>query len=279
MSNKFRGDLVPGSVDVTLYAKLIDSTTGADKTGIAAASVTAYYWRQGASSVVQITVTAGSSLGAAHSDGKWWEVDATNFPGIYRLDVPDAVQATGADWVVVDITATGCKHYQITYNLDPFNVDASGNVKLQATTHTGAVIPTVSTLTGNTVQTGDAYAVVNNATYGNAKLVRSTTPANTLNINGSGQADVAGTNITLSNTERDAIAAALWLSTPASETYAADGVMPNLGQFLLMIMQRQNEFNKSSLTLTVKKLDGSTTAATFTLSGTAEVPTGITRTS
>lgn len=31
-------------------------------------------------------------------------------------------------------------------------------------------------------QTGDAYAIVNNGTYGNAQLVRSTTPANTLTV-------------------------------------------------------------------------------------------------
>jgi hypothetical protein len=40
----------------------------------------------------------------------------------------------------------------------------------------------VTTLTGHTAQTGDAYAVVNHVDYGNAKLVRSTTPANTLNV-------------------------------------------------------------------------------------------------
>jgi hypothetical protein len=47
---------------------------------------------------------------------------------------------------------------------------------------TNNVIPTVTTLTGHTAQTGDAYAVVNHVDYGNAKLVRSTTPANTLNV-------------------------------------------------------------------------------------------------
>ncbi len=36
--------------------------------------------------------------------------------------------------------------------------NASGAVTLAAATHTGAVIPTVSTLTGHTPQTGDAYA-------------------------------------------------------------------------------------------------------------------------
>ena len=46
-----------------------------------------------------------------------------------------------------------------------------------------------------TAQTGDAYAIVNNGTYGNAYLVRSTTPANTLTVaaDGSVTADTSGT--------------------------------------------------------------------------------------
>lgn len=53
---------------------------------------------------------------------------------------------------------------------------------------TNNVIPTVTTLTGHTAQTGDSYAVVAHADYGNAKLVRSTTPANTLTVDASHQA-------------------------------------------------------------------------------------------
>ena len=44
-------------------------------------------------------------------------------------------------------------------NFSDLNIIASlGTVKLQAVTHTGAVIPTVSTLTGHTAQTGDNFA-------------------------------------------------------------------------------------------------------------------------
>jgi hypothetical protein len=47
-------------------------------------------------------------------------------------------------------------------------------------------LSTLTTYTGNTPQTGDSYAVVNNASYGNAKLLRSTTPANTLSVDTNG---------------------------------------------------------------------------------------------
>lgn len=47
----------------------------------------------------------------------------------------------------------------------PTSTFASGTdtVTLAAATHTGAVIPTVTTLTGHTPQTGDSYAIVNGA--------------------------------------------------------------------------------------------------------------------
>lgn len=54
------------------------------------------------------------------------------------------------------------------------------------------LVDTLTTYTSNTVQTGDAYAVVNSATFGNAKLVRSTTPANTLSVDAN-HAVTAGT--------------------------------------------------------------------------------------
>jgi len=48
----------------------------------------------------------------------------------------------------------------------------------------------VNTLDGHTAQTGDSYAIVNDGTYGNAQLVRSTTPANTLDVNAAGEAGI-----------------------------------------------------------------------------------------
>lgn len=56
-------------------------------------------------------------------------------------------------------------------------------------------ITQVDSLTGHTVQTGDNYAIVNSGTYGNAQLVRSTTPANTLDISATGEAGLDFDNI------------------------------------------------------------------------------------
>lgn len=64
----------------------------------------------------------------------------------------------------------------------------------------GVQIPTVDVTLwkGATApaNTGDAYAVVSHADYGNAKLVRSTTPANTLDVDASGNVVLADDSIT-----------------------------------------------------------------------------------
>jgi hypothetical protein len=63
-----------------------------------------------------------------------------------------------------------------------------------------------------------------------------------------------------------------------TEAYAADGAAPTLAQAIFAIQQRLTEFAISGTTLTVKKLDGSTTALVLTLND-ATTPTSSTRSS
>jgi hypothetical protein len=66
------------------------------------------------------------------------------------------------------------------------------------------------------------------------------------------------------------------LNAALTESYATDGSAATAAELLYMIYSLLGEFSVSGTTLTAKKLDGSTTAGTFTLdSGTA--PTSITR--
>lgn len=66
------------------------------------------------------------------------------------------------------------------------------------------------------------------------------------------------------------------LVTQMTESYAADGVAPTMTQALMLTQQSVQEFAIVTTTRTVKKLDGSTTAATFTLDD-ATNPTSTTR--
>ena len=68
------------------------------------------------------------------------------------------------------------------------------------------------------------------------------------------------------------------VGTALTESYAADGATATAAQLLYMIWARLAEPNVSSTTMTVKKLDGSTSAMTFTLSD-ASNPTSLTRAS
>lgn len=63
-----------------------------------------------------------------------------------------------------------------------------------------------------------------------------------------------------------------------TEAYAADGAEGSVAEILYMLLAVLTEFAVSSTTMTVKKLDGSTTAATFTLDD-ADDPASITRAS
>lgn len=66
------------------------------------------------------------------------------------------------------------------------------------------------------------------------------------------------------------------LTTAMTESYNADGAAPTLAQAQFVTMQRLTEFAIAGTTITVKKLDGSTTAYTLTLDDDA-APTSSTR--
>ena len=61
-----------------------------------------------------------------------------------------------------------------------------------------------------------------------------------------------------------------------TEAYAADGAAPTVAQVLFATQQFLQERAVSGTTVTVKKLDGSTTAMTFSLNDDT-TPTSITR--
>jgi hypothetical protein len=68
------------------------------------------------------------------------------------------------------------------------NVAADGDIA-------GNIDGSVASVVGHTAQTGDGYAIVNHADYGNSKLVRSTTPANKLDVSATGEAGLDFANI------------------------------------------------------------------------------------
>ncbi len=139
----------------------------------------------------------------------------------------------------------------------------------------GSVTGAVASVTGNvggnvTGSVGSVVGAVGSVT-GAVGSVTGAVGSVTGNVGG----NVVGSVASVTGLTTATIATAV-LTTQMTEGYAADGVAPTLAQALFMIQQSSGEFSISSTTLTVKKLDGSTTAGTFTLND-ATSPTAITR--
>ena len=87
-----------------------------------------------------------------------------------------------------------------------------------------------------------------------------------------------GTTIPAQITALNDVSVSDILTTQMTESYAADGAAPTLAQALMLIQQMLGDFAISGTTLTVREVDGTTTAATFTLND-ASAPTAVTRAS
>lgn len=107
------------SVFVNIWA-----TAGGKLSGLVynSAGLTAYYTRQGAAEAA-ITLATQTVTGA-YSSGGFVEIGATNSKGLYRLDIPDAALAAGADHVVICLRgASGMEQCDLLIELtDPVAV-------------------------------------------------------------------------------------------------------------------------------------------------------------
>jgi hypothetical protein len=89
-------------------------------------------------------------------------------------------------------------------------------------------------------------------------------------------ANVTLTDTVTANNDKTGYALSATGSAALTEGYAADGAAPTLNQMLYQIWSALSEFSITGTTITAKKLDGATTAMTFTLDS-ATVPTSRTR--
>jgi len=93
-----------GSTDRSVTLTIIDSTTGAKKTDVVynSSGIDLFYRREGAAAT-SITEATLAALTTAHADGGFLHIAA----GEYRLDLPDAAFATGANYVDFGGAVTG----------------------------------------------------------------------------------------------------------------------------------------------------------------------------
>lgn len=150
-----------GATSQTVYFRVFDSssTTGGSLTGLVfnTANLVCYYVRV-LGSATSITLATQTVTGA-YSSGGFVQVDATNMPGIYRLDLPDAVLATGVDRATVLCKgATNMVPVQVDVELVAYDPQAATNLGLSGlpTANPGANggLPTTDANNAVKVQTG-----------------------------------------------------------------------------------------------------------------------------
>lgn len=199
-----------GMTDYSVFVFIPDpaSTDGSGKTGLVAANLTVSGSRMETDNDATVTDYTSSlndlaSLTAAHNDWGILEVSSTLAPGLYRLDIADAIFASGA-WsavVYVMITSSAAAASPIEFILVPQSpIDG---VLLAPTTHTSAVIPTVTTTataTNVTTVNGLAAGVITAASIAadaitDAKVASDVTIASVTGAVGSVTGNVGG-NVT-----------------------------------------------------------------------------------
>jgi hypothetical protein len=96
-----------GTTSRTEYFNLLDKTAGTAKTGLTMGNLYLTFVRDRSSAVASVCSSLSSSA-AAYSAYGASEVDATNAPGLYRVDVPDAAYSNNASvgTVILALIAT-----------------------------------------------------------------------------------------------------------------------------------------------------------------------------
>jgi hypothetical protein len=177
---------------------------------------------------------------------------------------------TYADMVRISSDSTAADNAESFF--DGTGYAGTGNTIPTVTSVTNQVTANVTAISGDSTAADNLEAAADGTGYnlgGGAVVAASVTG----NVGGSVTTVTDKTGYTLSNAGVDAL-----YTRALTESYAADGAAPTVAQALCLIQQALTEFAISGTSLVVKKLDGSTTAATMTLND-ATSPTSITRAS
>lgn len=223
-------------------------TTGAGKTGLTNASLTAYYFRDGDATATVHTLAAGTV--GTWSSGGFKEIDATNMPGMYEVGIFNAVFANTVDSARVMFKGAGLVPVIIEYQVVPWNPQDAVRLGLTSLPNvaqgsagqlaTGSSTGQVTVATNNdktgyalTVTPPTASAI---ATASAAAIL--TTPANLLSTDASGR--VTPVPSTIPTTAQ--IAASI-LATPAhliavdaSGNVSVAGGFPTVGAIAAAIL-------------------------------------------
>ena len=291
------------------------STTGGGKTGLTNASAGLNVSVRRENTSTGVTTYTGANVGAVATPGTWAdpgsgkvnfkEVDATNLPGVYELHFENALFNAGdtSRWLAGMVQATGVAPSPFEIALDAIDTQdgaAAGLSRLDAavssrSTYAGADTAGTTTLLARLTATR-AGLLDNLDAAVSSRMATFTLPANfaALGITVGGAVTVGTNNdktgyaLTAAYDPAKTAAQAGDAMTlvgaydfakgtvAMAESYRADGAAGSPAQMLYEILENVIEFSISGTTKTVKKIDGTTTAATYTLND-ATNPSSITR--
>jgi hypothetical protein len=106
---------VAGNTSTVEYINITQGNSGSALTGLAynSSGLTAYYVRPGASPTA-ISLATQTATGS-YSSGGFVAVDNTNMPGLYRIDIPNAVFNSGVDEATIYIRGAA--------NMNPLRIE------------------------------------------------------------------------------------------------------------------------------------------------------------
>jgi len=169
--------IAPGSTSQSIELYL-----GATGLTASTAGLSAYYNRT-RSADVQITPLVARTIGQPWTSGGFAEVNASTMPGVYRLDLPDAAVAAGADDVTIVVRgASGTNGAVMTIKLSSGGLTAAQTAQavLDAVASTHNNIGSI----GAFIQDKSGYSLSTSQTFNTTGSVGSVTGNVTGNVTG-----------------------------------------------------------------------------------------------
>jgi hypothetical protein len=130
-------NVLAGSTSVSTYFSLRLSATGDAATGLTIANIDLTYVRSGAAPAAKVDAIALAATNSAWAANKAIEIDATNQPGLYRVDWPDAAFAAGVREVILSVKCATAFTEHLRVNLTPVPADVEQWLAATAPANTG----------------------------------------------------------------------------------------------------------------------------------------------
>lgn len=189
------------SQTIDVFIQDSTSTSGAGKTGLAYnTSGLKCYYRKGQTGTATAVTLATQTVGGAYSSGGFVEVDSTNMPGVYRLDIPNAAIDTAGFVHFMLQGATGMAPTPLRISCSNIPVDIQ-TIKGQTVTCSGGVTVPAATLASTTNITSAsgvslaADQAVNVTKWGGTAIASAYVQANAAQLGG--QTVTAGAGVTV----------------------------------------------------------------------------------